>query len=50
MRKTKREEENSYMEEKKKGKKGKWLQFPVFRRAEVDKPRIKVGLLDESYE
>ena len=28
----------------------KGLQFPVFRRLEVISPRIKVGLLDESYE
>ena len=26
------------------------LRFPVFRRSEVDRLRIKVGLLDESYE
>ena len=32
------------------GNKEKWLRFPVFRRSEVDRPRIKVGLLATSYE
>ena len=45
----KRDEGNSFVEEKG-GKKGKGLRFPVFRQSEVVSPRIKVGLLDESYE
>ena len=32
------------------GNKGKGLRFSVFRRSEVVSPRIKVGLLNESYE
>ena len=42
----KKEEGNPCVE---KGKK-KGLRFPVFQRSEVVSPRIKVGLLDESYE
>ena len=38
------------MEGKKKKKKGKGLRFSVFRRSEVVSLRIKVGLLDKSYE
>ena len=46
-RKNIRDEENRALRESK--KKGKGLQFPVFRRSEVVSPRIKVGLLYESY-
>ena len=35
---------------KKRGNKGKGLQFSVFRRSKFVCPRIKVGLLNESYE
>ena len=48
MKKNKIEEEDSCVEEK--GKKKKGLRFLVSRRSEVDRSRIKVGLLDESYE
>ena len=34
----------------KKKEKGKGLQFPMFRRLEVASLRIKVGILDKSYE
>ena len=46
MRKNKREEENPCVEEEKK----KGFRFPMFQQSEVASPRIKVGLLDESYE
>ena len=36
--------------EGKEKKKRKGLQFPIFRQSKVVSPRIKVGLLDESYE
>ena len=49
MTKTKREEENMCMEEKKKERKENGSNSRCFV-TEVDKPRIKVGLLDESYE
>ena len=59
--KRKEKEERKEMEEKKwerrkavrgreKKKKRKGLRFSVFRRLEVVSSRIKVGLLDESYE
>ena len=32
------------------GGKGKGFRFPVFRQSKVVSPRIKVGILDESYE
>ena len=47
-RKEKEEKTIQFMENRK-GKK-KSLRFSVFRRSEVDGPRIKVVLLDESYE
>ena len=51
-RKTKeRREKNTWMGKKeKRGKKGKWLRFPVFQQSEVDRSRIKVGLLAAGYE
>ena len=48
MRKNKREEENHAW--RKREKKGKGLRFSVFQRLKVITPRIKVGLLDKSYE
>ena len=48
MRKNKREEENHAWRERKKKRKG--LRFPVFQWSKVVSSRIKVGLLDESYE
>ena len=55
--KQKRREKNPCVGKKEKGErkeKGEsWLctlQFPVFQRSEFDRPRIKVGLLNESYE
>ena len=38
------------MREGRKENQPRTLLFPVFRRSEVNRPRIKVGLLDESYE
>ena len=32
------------------GEKKKGLRFPVFRRSEVVNQRIKVGIIDDSYE
>ena len=56
--KSKEKEERKENEEKKKGeeencawrRKKNGLRFPVFRRSEVVSQRIKVGLLDKSYE
>ena len=56
--KKRKEKEERKENEEKKGRGGKpgveekekkGLQFPVFRLSEVVTPRIKVGLLDESY-
>ena len=48
--KKKKEREIRAWKGKEKKKKKKGLRFPVFRLSEVVSPRIKVGLLDESYE
>ena len=45
----KKEREGKSMRGGKRGNKGKGLRFSVFRLSEVVCPRIKVGLLDESY-
>ena len=48
--KKRKEKKKISLWETERGKKKKSLQFSVLQRLEVNRPRIKVVLLDESYE